>query len=128
MGTDGRRVRRYLAPPHGPQVRRLVAWLTLAVGLPRLPLPWPTDGPAFAPLRFLPPEAYGVLMTALGVALMVTAYRGRLSVVGRLVAAAGFVQWMMLAAATPSATSLLIDLAVASVLLAEVWTVRAHDE
>lgn len=122
------RARRYLKPPCGRQVRRLAAALTLAVGVPRLPL---FDGTevVYTALRFVDPWVYGVMMTALGLALLATAYGGwRLRPWGRLVAALGFAAWVMLAAATSSATSLLINLAVASVLLAEVWTVGPCDE
>lgn len=119
--------RRYLKPPCGPSVRRLVAALTLAVGLPRLPIFGAQV--VYTPLRFVDPWVYGVALTALGVALMATAYRGwRLRPWGRLVAALGFAAWVMLAAATNSTTSLLINVAVASVLLTEVWTVGPCDE
>lgn len=117
---------RYGKPPCGMQVRRLVALLTLAVGLPRLP--WPGLETAFSPLRFVDPWVYGVLTTALGVALYVTAYLGRLAPAGRMIAAIGVVVWVMLAVATSSATSLLIDLLVAATLLAEVWTMRDCNE
>jgi len=119
-------VRRYLQPPCGRQVRRFVALLTLAVGLPRLP--WPGIEPGFSPLRCVDPWIYGILTTALGVALLATAYRGRLQPVGRVTAAIGVVVWVTLAAATPSATSLLIDVLVAATLLAEVWTMRSCDD
>jgi len=114
----------WLIPPGGVEVRRLVAWLTLAAGLPRLPLL--ADLFAFAPLRYFQPSVYGVLLTALGVALVITSYRGRLAWYGRLTAAVGVAAWAMLAAATLSVTSLLMNVAVAIVLLREVWTVR-HD-
>lgn len=122
-----RRWTRYLTPPCGRQARRLAAALTLAVGLPRLPA---FDGAllAYNPLRFVDPWVYGVAMTVLGLALLVTAYDGwRMRPLGRLTAALAFVAWATLAAATSSATSLLINLTVASVLLAEVWTVRPCD-
>lgn len=119
--------RRYVKPPHGCEVRRLAAALTLAVGVPRLPIFAQT--PTFDPLRFVAPWVYGVMLTALGLALLVTSYRGRLSVPGRLTAALGFAAWVMLAAATSSATSWLVNVAVASTLLAEVWTLkRCADE
>lgn len=114
--------RRYLKPPHGCQVRRLTAALTLAVGVPRLPVF--ATAPSVDLLRFVAPWVYGVMLTALGLALLVTSYRGRLSLAGRLTAALGFAAWVMLAAATSSATSWLVNVAVASTLLAEVWTLR----
>lgn len=110
----------YLIPPRGVEVRRLIAALTLAVGLPRLPglskvLP-------FAPSRLADPTLLGVLFTLAGILLMVTALRWRLTWGGRLVAALSFALWMTLAASTTSATSLLINLIVAASLLGEVWT------
>lgn len=119
---------RYLRPPCGRQVRRMVALLTLAVGVPRLPI---FDGETiyFALLRFFDPWVYGVMLTTLGVALWATVYRGwRMRPLGRLVAAVGFAAWVTLAAATDSVTSMLINLTVASVLLAEVWTMGPCDE
>lgn len=117
-------MRAYFRPLCGVQVRRAMALWTLTVGVPRLPWPW-VDLP-FAPLRFVPPEVYGVVMTALGIALYVTAYHGRLSLAGRLAAVCGFTMWMVLAAATTSTTSMLADLVVASVLLTEVWVQRGR--
>lgn len=49
--------RQYLKPPHGCEVRRLIAALTLAVGVPRLPIFAQT--PTFDPLRFVSPWVYG---------------------------------------------------------------------
>ena len=97
-------------------------------GRRRAALPWPGIEPAFSPLRFVDPWVYGILTTVLGVALLFTAYRGRLAPVGRVTAAIGVVVWVTLAAATPSATSLLIDALVAATLLAEVWTMRSCDD
>lgn len=114
--------RRYLAPPTGAEVRRLVAMITLAVGLPRLPLM--AELFSFAPQRFGPPELYGVLLTALGLALLATSYHGRLTWYGRLTAVLAFTAWVTLAAATLSATSLLINLAIAASCLMEVGTLR----
>ena len=125
-GAEGRRVRRlarrYLYPPSGRQVRRLAAVLSLAVGVPRLQLVG--DVFAFAPQRFGPPELFGVLCTLVGILLLATAYERRLRISGRLVAVVGFATWVTLAAATTSATSLLVDLAVAASLLMEAGTLR----
>ena len=114
--------RRYIYPPSGRDVRRLVAALTLAVGLPRLP--FAVGGFSFAEQRYIPPSAFGVICTAVGLLLLLTAYHGRLTVPGRMVAALGFVTWVTLAAATTSTTSLLIDLALAASLLIEAGTLR----
>ena len=114
--------RRYLTPPAGVAVRRLIALMTLAVGLPRLP--GVADGVVFAPHRFGDPAVLGAVATATGLLLLTTAYHGRLSIIGRLSAALGFAVWITLSAATLSATSLLIDLAVALSLLVEAGTTR----
>lgn len=116
--------RRYLYPPSGREVRRLVALMTLAVGAPRLPLL--QDVFASTPMRFGSPDLFGVLCTVVGILLLATAYERRLTIPGRLVAVAGFVTWVTLAAATTSTTSLLIDLAVAASLLLEAGTLRVE--
>lgn len=122
MPTKWDWARRHLYPPRGREVRRLIAVLTLAVGLPRLPLAG--DLFTFAQQRLVSPEAFGVICTLIGILLLMTAYERRLTLAGRLVAALGFVTWVTLAAATTSATSLLIDLAVALSLLMEAGTLR----
>lgn len=113
---------RYLMPPSGVEVRRLIAVLTLAVGLPRLPLLH--EVLSFAPQRFGEPEAFGVICVVSGLLLLLTSYHGRLSLTGRLVAALAFVVWVTLAAATTSTTSLLIDLAVAASIMTEIISFR----
>lgn len=120
-GPGRRWARRYLYPPSGREVRRLVAVMTLAVGLPRLPLVH--DILPFAAHRFGEPAAFGVICTLAGLLLLVTAYERR-TVWGRLAAVLGVVTWVTLAATTVSATSLLIDLAVAASLLMEAGTLR----
>lgn len=119
--------RRYLYPPSGREVRRLVALLTLAVGLPRLP--YMADLFSFAPQRLLPHETFGVICTLTGVLLLATCHSDRrLALIGRLSAAVGFVVWVSLAAATTSTTSFLIDAAVAASLLVETGTLRRSHE
>lgn len=113
------KILRVLKPPCGHAVRKMAAMLTLAVGLPRLPM----FDAVYSPLRFMEPWVYGIVMTVLGLALYITSSR-RLTAVGRVIAATGFTMWIVLAAATSSTTSFLIDLVVASVLLAEVWAQR----
>lgn len=108
-----------LRPPSGCHVRRLVAYMCLAVALPRLP-----GGPGASTvhvLRFLPPEAFGWLMLAIGIGLLAT-LRSRMHPAGRIMALLAFVSWMTLAAATASATSLLVDLLLAYALLGEIVT------
>ena len=60
----------------------------------------------------------------LAVLLLVTGYDRRLTWQGRAVAGLAFVFYVTLAAATTSATSLLIDLMLAVSLLIEVGTMR----
>lgn len=117
------KILRVLKPPCGHAVRKMAAMLTLAVGLPRLPM----FDAVYSPLRFMEPWVYGIVMTVLGLALYITSFGcGRLTVAGRVIAAIGFTMWIVLAAATSSATSFLVDLVVASVLLAEVWAQRGR--
>lgn len=119
--------RHYLFPPAGVEVRRLIAILTLAVGLPRLPLL--QDLFSFATQRLLPPETFGIVCTLTGILLLATAQGDRrLALIGRLSAAFGFVVWVTLAAATTSTTSFLIDAAVAASLLVETGTLRRSHE
>ena len=119
--------RRYLYPPAGVEVRRLIAILTLAVGLPRLPVL--AELFSFATQRLLPPETFGVICTLTGVLLLATCHSDRrLALIGRLSAAVGFVVWVSLAAATTSTTSFLIDAAVAASLLVETGTLRRSHE
>lgn len=108
-----------LRPPRGRDVRRLVAMLTLAVALPRLP-GWP--GPVVVyPLRLLPPEVFGYLTLVVGLTLWLTACnRWRLRPAGRLAAVLAFATWLTLAAATTSATSVMVDLVIAYALLGEI--------
>lgn len=102
----------------GPDVRRLVACLTLAVALPRLP-GWP--GPTIVyPLQFLPQEAFGWLTLVAGLLLLATLGKYRWRLRGRLAALFAFAVWATLAAATTSATSLLVDLIIMYALLGEI--------
>lgn len=110
-----------LKPPCGPDVRVFVGLITLATGVPRLPLL--SEVLPFSPLRFASPEAWGVILTVLGIALLATSSRHRLRVRGRIVAALAVVAWATLAAAATSTTSILINLLCAASMLAEVWTV-----
>lgn len=115
-----------LKPPCGPEVRRFVGLVTLVTGFPRLPLL--SEVLPFAPLRFASPEAWGVILTALGIALIATSGRHRLRVRGRIVAALAVVAWATLAAAATSTTSILINLLCAASMLAEVWTVAGDGD
>lgn len=120
------RLDRVLRPFVGPDgVRRLVAGLTLMVALPRLPF-WPGPDVVY-PLRFLPQEVYGWLTLAAGLLLLATTGRYRIRVRGRLAALLAFVVWATLAAATTSATSMMIDLLIMYALLGEMMVWR-YDE
>lgn len=128
MGGDGvvargrRFARRYLAPPCGVQVRRLLAWMMLAAGVPRLP--GLSDVLPVGRLRAGDPEMMGVVLLLVGVLMLATCYRWRLTLFGRMTAALSFACWVTLAAVTTSATSFMVDLGMAACALAEVWTLR----
>lgn len=111
-----------LRPFRGDDVRRICALFTLAVALPRLP--FYADPPAVNPLRFLPPEAFGWITLALGIALLVTNGRLRYRISGRMVAFAGLLIWALLAGATNSITSLIIDITVMYAMLGEIGAGR----
>lgn len=107
---------RKLKPPQCAIPRFLASLFTLWVGIPRLPF---LDAP-FSPLKFIDPWVYGIILTFVGTALLYTSYKHRLTVVGRSVAAVGFIAWIGLAAATSSLTSLGIDITVSIILFIEV--------
>lgn len=109
--------------PKGSEVRLLVAVCTFAVGLPRLP--GLQDFLLFGNLRTVDPDIVGVLMTLLGLLLLATCYRGRQSLFGRSVAAAGMVAWGSLMLVTPSATSFMVDGSMVVALFWEVVTIDA---
>lgn len=104
-------------PPLCAIPRLMVAWCTLAVGIPRLPIFSDTQ---FAPLKFVSPEVYGIIMTLIGVAILITVYHKRTEVTGRVVAAVGFVTWVMLTVATTSSTSFIIDIGICAILIGEI--------
>lgn len=106
--------------PAGSELRLLAAAICLAVGLPRLPLVH--DLLAFAPHRFGEPAAWGMLFVLGSLALLVTCYRGRLSLAGRVIAGIGSVAFVALAAATVSATSWGVDITLAVALAWEAGT------
>ena len=106
-------------PPYGSEVRKAVGFYSLCVGIPRILF---QDDSLYSPLRFIDPWVYGVIMTILGVFLLVTSCTKRhLTIYGKTIAGISFVAWMILAAATPSLTSLGINLGIAASLLMEVW-------
>ena len=96
--------------------RFIVAWFTLWVGIPRLPF----FDASFSPLKFIDPWIYGVIMTTIGIGLLITSYKWRTAIAGRIIASIGFVVWIGLAVATTSATSVLIDFTIAVILFLEV--------
>ena len=96
--------------------RFIAAWFTLWVGIPRLPF----FDASFSPLKFIDPWIYGVIMTTIGAGLLITSYKWRTAIAGRIIASIGFVAWIGLAVATTSATSVLIDFTIATILFLEV--------
>lgn len=106
--------------PHGSELRLLAAAISLAVGLPRLPLAH--ELLPFGPQRFGEPEAWGLVFVLGGLALLATCYHGRLSLAGRAAAGIGAVAFVALAAATASATSFGVNVSMAVALAWEAGT------
>lgn len=114
------RLYRWLRAPRGCDVRRLAGWATLAVAIPRLPV-WPGPTAIFNyPLGILPQETFGWLFLAAGLLLLATGGEYRSRVRGRLAALLALLAWSVLAAATPSMTSRLIDLVFMYSLVGEI--------
>lgn len=122
MKTRARRLLRWIRPPRGREVRRLLAGLCLAIALPRLPLV--QDVFYFSPLRFGPPEAYGFLFLLASAGLLLTMDGWRMEVRGRVAAAFTGVMFVTLAFASVSATSFLVDMLCAAAAFGEVVTMR----
>lgn len=122
MTKTARALRTFFGFPRGVDVRRVVAWITLAIGVPRTE-PFNELG-RFLPLRFAEPEAYGVIFTALGILLLLTCYWRRLGLPGRLVAVASFGAYVTIGidAIPLSATSVLVDFIMAYALFGEIIT------
>jgi hypothetical protein len=72
------------------------------------------------PLGILPQETFGWIFLTAGLVLLATGGRWRLRMRGRLAALAALVAWSVLAAATSSATSRLLDLAIMYALVGEI--------
>lgn len=112
------RLRRWLRPFCGEEIKRLVAAITLAVALPRLPF-WP--GPHIVyPLHLLPQEVFGWAALVSSLLLLATTERYRLRFVGRMSAVLAFAFWVTLAFATTSATSMMLDALFAYALFGEI--------
>jgi hypothetical protein len=110
-----------IRPFRGCDVRRLVAALTLAVALPRLPIFPMSASMVVYPLGILPQETFGWLFLVVGVALLATcSHACRLRLRGRLVALAALLAWSVLAAATTSTTSRLLDAAIMWAMFGEI--------
>lgn len=116
---------RVLHPPCGVHVRRMVGAITLAVALPRLSI-WP-GAPVVYPLQFLPQEAFGWLTLTAAILLLLTNYERRVRLIGRLSAFFALAVWSLLAAATTSSTSLMIDLIIVYAMLGEIVAMH-HDD
>jgi hypothetical protein len=112
-------------PFRGTDVRRLAAAILFAVALPRFDF-WP-GAPVVYPLNILPHDVFAWLALLNAVALVLTAGQWRLRFVGRLAALVAFVTWVLLAAATTSWTSRLIDITLAYAMLGEITAQRGRD-
>lgn len=119
-----RRLIEFFRPFRGYDVRRMCAFMTLAVAIPRLPVyDFP---PSFNPLGLFPPAVFGWLTLVLGIALLATNGPRRHQLSGRLVAFVGLVVWGILTGATTSVTSIVIDLAIMWAMVGEIGA--GHDD
>lgn len=109
-------IKKLLKPPCGNEVRKAVGIFTFGVGVTRL-----IPGAQVGALRFADPVVYGIPMTVIGIALLMTCNGRRNTVLGKVVAGVAFVSWAMLAAATTSLTSLWFNITIAAILLMEVY-------
>jgi hypothetical protein len=100
----------------------MVGFLMIAVALPRLPF-FPAP-PIVYPLGILPQEAFGWLFLVIGLGLLATGSHCRTRFRGRMVALLALVAWSVLAAATTSLTSVLIDVVVMWAMLGEITAAR----
>ena len=98
------------------RVRFLAALITLSVAIPRLPV----FDAAVATLGLFDAVAYSYALLPLGVALVITSYRWRLSPIGRLIAVLGFAAWVTLTFAAVSVTSIAINAIMAAVMFTEI--------
>jgi uncharacterized membrane protein HdeD (DUF308 family) len=111
------KIKNLLIPLCNNETRVIVDVLTLWVGIPRL-----IPDASFSILRFADPVVYGILMTTVGVALLVTCYNGYSRTIwGKSIAGIAFISWAMLAAATASLTSFGFNVTIAILLLIEVY-------
>jgi len=78
-----RKLLQQLYPPNGCEVRRVVAWTLIAYGMVRL-LQLPAAGHEV--LTIAPGLVYGWLKVIVGIALLLTNYKRRLTWLGRIVA------------------------------------------
>ena len=112
------RLWRWLRPPRGVDVRRVIAFILFGVAIPRLPI---YDGPPIVyPLLILPQEVFGWLALAMAIALIATIGKWRLRPAGRAVAVLTFALWVTLAFATTSVTSRIIDITLAYACFGEI--------
>jgi len=107
-----------LRPPRGVDVRKLTAFVLLAIAIPRLPFyPGP---PILYPLGIFPGEVFGWMALFVSAGLLLTANKWRLRAVGRFMAVLSFALWITLAAATTSVTSMLLDIIFAYAMFGEI--------
>ena len=113
-----------LRPFQGADVRRLTAVVLIAVALPRLPF-WPGPSTVYL-LTILPEAVFGWLTLVVAIGLLSTVGCCRTQIVGRVIALLAFVLWVTLAAATTSATSIILNLAFAYAMLGEILADHVH--
>ena len=117
-------MRKLFGPPRGPDVRRLVAFMALAIGIPRLSVFGSLISRFLMP-DFLPAQFYGMALTIFGALLLATVGK-RLTWYGRLVAVLAFGAHVTMGvdAFSASTVSTLIEFLIAYALWGEI---TAHD-
>lgn len=115
-----RRLSREYGIPQPAKMRWLAAGIALSVGVPRLPVVH--DVMNFGVQRFGSSDVWGWVLTLLGVMLLVTCYRWRLHIFGRMVALVGLVLFAGLIWSTQSDTSKGVELFAFIALLWEAGT------
>lgn len=113
-------MRELLRPPRGRDIRRLMAFMALVIGVPRLDV-FGTFAPRFLTGNFIPAQVSGVLLTVLAIGLLATLNK-RLTWYGRLIAVflCSLHATMGVDALSASITSALIEFLIAYALLGEI--------
>ncbi|MCB0200881.1 MAG: hypothetical protein KDI03_12500 [Anaerolineae bacterium] len=104
----------------GAELRLLAAMIMLSVGVPRLP--FIHDTVLFSAQKFGQPQAWAYVFIALGLLMLITCWRGRLTPFGRTIAGLSAISFTALAAASTSATGFGVDVSFVVALMWEAGT------